>query len=161
VLKNASSLLKDLDRELKSPGSGDAQTARPSLLDGPAKAPIPVEVHQPDPGASEALIAMVRPLARKPSASVFWRKSREPDRRLRSESFHDGCRRPRSSFAGWETRSKPRRSNGVTRMRRSRSRLLLPQWPKMPASKSVRNNRQCRRVQSWHNARKQRHATDG
>jgi len=63
VLKNASSLLKDLDRELKSPGSGDAQTARPSLSDGPAKAPIPVEVHQPDPGASEALIAMVRPLA--------------------------------------------------------------------------------------------------
>ena len=63
VLKNASSLLKDLDRELKSPGSGDAQTARPSLSDGPAKAPIPVEVHQPDQGASEALIAMLRPLA--------------------------------------------------------------------------------------------------
>jgi len=63
VLKNASSLLKNLDRELKSPGSGDEQTARPSLSDGPAKAPIPVEVHQPDPGASEALIAMVRPLA--------------------------------------------------------------------------------------------------
>ena len=63
VLKNASSLLKDLDRELKSPGTGDAQTARPSLSDGPAKAPIPVEVHQPDPGASEALIAMLRPLA--------------------------------------------------------------------------------------------------
>jgi predicted PurR-regulated permease PerM len=63
VLKNAPSLLKDLDRELKSPGSGDAQTARPSLSDGPAKAPIPVEVHQPDPGASEALIAMLRPLA--------------------------------------------------------------------------------------------------
>jgi len=63
VLKNASSLLKNLDRELKSPGSGDEQTARPSLSDGPAKAPIPVEVHQPDPGASEALIAMLRPLA--------------------------------------------------------------------------------------------------
>ena len=63
VLKNAPSLLKDLDRELKSPGTGDAQTARPSLSDGPAKAPIPVEVHQPDPGASEALIAMLRPLA--------------------------------------------------------------------------------------------------
>ena len=63
VLKNASSLLKDLDRELKSPGRSDAQTAGPSLPDGPAKAPIPVEVHQPDPGASEALIAMLRPLA--------------------------------------------------------------------------------------------------
>jgi predicted PurR-regulated permease PerM len=63
VLKNASSLLKDLDRELKSPGRDDAQTAAPSLPDGPAKAPIPVEVHQPDPAASEALIAILRPLA--------------------------------------------------------------------------------------------------
>ncbi|MBR1224915.1 AI-2E family transporter, partial [Bradyrhizobium sp. AUGA SZCCT0176] len=63
VLKNASSLLKNLDRELKSPGSGDAETAKPSLSDGPARTPIPVEVHQPDPGASEALIAMLRPLA--------------------------------------------------------------------------------------------------
>ncbi|MET3843614.1 AI-2E family transporter [Bradyrhizobium sp. OAE829] len=62
VLKNASSLLKNLDRELKSPGSGDAETAKPSLSD-PARTPIPVEVHQPDPGASEALIAMLRPLA--------------------------------------------------------------------------------------------------
>jgi len=63
VLKNASSLLKTLDRELKSPGRDDAQTAAPSLPDGPAKAPIPVEVHQPDPAASEALIAILRPLA--------------------------------------------------------------------------------------------------
>ena len=63
VLKNASSLLKNLDRELKSPGSGDAETAKPSLSDAPARTPIPVEVHQPDPGASEALIAMLRPLA--------------------------------------------------------------------------------------------------
>jgi hypothetical protein len=63
VLKNASSLLKDLDKKLKSPGGCDAQTAKPSLSDGPAKAPIPVQVHQPDPSASEALIAMLRPLA--------------------------------------------------------------------------------------------------
>jgi predicted PurR-regulated permease PerM len=63
VLKNASSLLKDLDRELKSPGRDDAQPAGPSLPDGPTKAPIPVEVHQPDPAASEALIAILRPLA--------------------------------------------------------------------------------------------------
>jgi hypothetical protein len=33
------------------------------LPDGPAKAPLLVEVHQPDPGASEALIATLRPLA--------------------------------------------------------------------------------------------------
>ncbi len=63
VLKNASSLLKNLDKELKSPGSGDAPGIQPSLSDGSAKEPIPVEIHQPDPGASEALIAMLRPLA--------------------------------------------------------------------------------------------------
>jgi predicted PurR-regulated permease PerM len=63
ALKNASSLLKNLDKELKAPGSGDGQTAQPSLSEGLAKAPIPVEVHQPDPGASEALVAMLRPLA--------------------------------------------------------------------------------------------------
>jgi predicted PurR-regulated permease PerM len=48
VLKNASSLLKDLDKELKWSGRGDAQTAGPSLPDGPAKAPLPVEVHSSD-----------------------------------------------------------------------------------------------------------------
>jgi len=63
VLKNASNLLKNLDKELKSPGSGDGQSTQPSLTEGAAKAPIPVEVHQPDPGASEALVAMLRPLA--------------------------------------------------------------------------------------------------
>jgi predicted PurR-regulated permease PerM len=61
VLKNASSLLKNLDKELKSPEQ-DAQTGAPSLPDGPANVPIPVEVHQPDPAASEALIAILRPL---------------------------------------------------------------------------------------------------
>jgi hypothetical protein len=49
-------------RELRSPGRDDAQNAAPSLPDGPAKAPIPVEVHQRDPAASEALVAMLRPL---------------------------------------------------------------------------------------------------
>ncbi|WP_175500527.1 AI-2E family transporter [Bradyrhizobium sp. NFR13] len=63
VLKNASSLLKDLNKELRSPGSNDDQTGKSSLSDGPAKNPIPVEIHQPDPGASEALIAVLRPLA--------------------------------------------------------------------------------------------------
>lgn len=63
VLKNASNLLKNLDKELKSPGSSDGQSTQSALTEGPAKAPIPVEVHQPDPGASEALVAMLRPLA--------------------------------------------------------------------------------------------------
>jgi predicted PurR-regulated permease PerM len=60
-LLNASSMLKDLDRELKDRGDSLA-TARP-LAGGPAgKTPIPVEVHQPDPGASETLVAMLQPL---------------------------------------------------------------------------------------------------
>lgn len=59
VLKNASSLLKNLDKELKSPEGGQPQS---TLTEGPAKAPIPVEVHQPDPAAAEALVAMLRPL---------------------------------------------------------------------------------------------------
>ena len=60
LLKNASSLLENLDRELKSPASPTPQT---SLTERPAKAPIPVEVHQPSPGASEALVGMLRSLA--------------------------------------------------------------------------------------------------
>jgi predicted PurR-regulated permease PerM len=63
ILKNASSLLKDLDKELKSPERGDEEATKPSLSDVPRKRPIPVEVHQPIPGASETLVAMVRPLA--------------------------------------------------------------------------------------------------
>jgi predicted PurR-regulated permease PerM len=63
ILKNASSLLKDLDKELKSPERGSEEAAKPSLSNDPGKRPIPVEVHQPIPGTSETLVAMVRPLA--------------------------------------------------------------------------------------------------
>ena len=63
ILKNASSLLKDLDKELKSPERGSEEAAKPSLSNDPGKRPIPVEVHQPIPGASETLVAMLRPLA--------------------------------------------------------------------------------------------------
>jgi predicted PurR-regulated permease PerM len=60
-LLNASSMLKDLDRDLKE--RGDSSAGR-SLIGEPAgKTPIPVEVHQPDPGASETLVAMMQPLA--------------------------------------------------------------------------------------------------
>lgn len=60
-LLNASSMLKDLDRNLKDRGDNAAG----SLLAGApiGKKPIPVEVHQPDPGASETLVAMMQPLA--------------------------------------------------------------------------------------------------
>ena len=62
VLKNASKMLKDLDKELKSTDGREASTDKPPLSDRTARTPIPVEVHQPDPGASEALVAMLRPL---------------------------------------------------------------------------------------------------
>jgi predicted PurR-regulated permease PerM len=64
VLKNASSLLKGLDKELKAQESEDSSASKPALSDGPVgKTPIPVEVHQPDPAASETLVAILRPLA--------------------------------------------------------------------------------------------------
>ena len=62
VLKNASKMLKDLDKELKSAEGREAAPDKPTLSDRAARTPIPVEVHQPDPGASEALVAMLRPL---------------------------------------------------------------------------------------------------
>jgi predicted PurR-regulated permease PerM len=62
VLKNATNLLKDLDKELKSSERSNLE-GKASLSDGPRRVPIPVEVHQPDPGASEALVAMLQPLA--------------------------------------------------------------------------------------------------
>jgi AI-2E family transporter len=54
--------LKDLGKELDTPES--VKPKSPTALSStatPAK-PIPVEVHQPDPGASETLIAMLQPL---------------------------------------------------------------------------------------------------
>jgi predicted PurR-regulated permease PerM len=63
LLTNASNLLKDLDRELNSKDQNQAPATKPSLADGAkGKTPIPVEVHQPDPAASETLVAMLRPL---------------------------------------------------------------------------------------------------
>lgn len=64
LLKNASSVLKSLDKELSTDDKGAPASPREALTQERAKtAPIPVEVHQPDPGASEALIAMLTPLA--------------------------------------------------------------------------------------------------
>jgi predicted PurR-regulated permease PerM len=61
-LLNASNMLKNLDRELKDREDGAATSQ--SLSGAPAgKTPIPVEVHQPVPGASETLVAMLQPLA--------------------------------------------------------------------------------------------------
>lgn len=64
LLKNASSMLKDLDRELSTKDDRVAPAPREALSQDRARtSPIPVEVHQPDPGASETLIAVLRPLA--------------------------------------------------------------------------------------------------
>jgi predicted PurR-regulated permease PerM len=64
LLKNASSMLKSLDRELSTTEDRVAPTPKEALSQERAKtSPIPVEVHQPDPGASETLIAMLKPLA--------------------------------------------------------------------------------------------------
>ena len=63
LLANASNLLKDLDQELKTKSQNESPATKPSLQDGAkGKTPIPVEVHQPDPAASETLVAMLRPL---------------------------------------------------------------------------------------------------
>jgi predicted PurR-regulated permease PerM len=62
LLTNASNLLKDLDRELNAKDQNEAR-AKSALPDNAkAKIPIPVEVHQPDPAASETLVAMLKPL---------------------------------------------------------------------------------------------------
>jgi predicted PurR-regulated permease PerM len=61
-LKDASSLLKDLGKELETP---DLQQRVPSpalTRSESATKPIPVEVHQPTPGASETLVALLQPL---------------------------------------------------------------------------------------------------
>jgi predicted PurR-regulated permease PerM len=62
-LLNASSLLKNLDKEMRSPDSPETPGGKASLSGAASRLPIPVEVHQPDPGASEMLVAMLQPLA--------------------------------------------------------------------------------------------------
>jgi predicted PurR-regulated permease PerM len=63
LLKDASSMLKDLGKELEAPDAQQPAAPAPALNqpDSAAK-PIPVEVHQPTPGASETLVALFQPL---------------------------------------------------------------------------------------------------
>jgi hypothetical protein len=59
-LTNGSNLLKDLNRELNAKDQNEVPATRSSLPDGAnGKTPIPVD---PDPAASETLVAMLRPL---------------------------------------------------------------------------------------------------
>lgn len=64
LLKDASSLLKDLSKELERPDLQQPAAPSPPTIprsESPTK-PIPVEVHQPTPGASETLVAVLQPL---------------------------------------------------------------------------------------------------
>ena len=63
VLKSASSMLKTLDRELNAKESNGPPAKETLSKDGDRASPIPVEVHQPDPSASETLMAVLTPLA--------------------------------------------------------------------------------------------------
>jgi predicted PurR-regulated permease PerM len=64
LLRNASNMLKNLDKELSTQEDRLAPPPKEPLSQERARnSPIPVEVHQPDPGASEALVAMLTPLA--------------------------------------------------------------------------------------------------
>jgi predicted PurR-regulated permease PerM len=62
LLKNASGVLNDLTRELEKPDLD--KPATPAVLTPSATPtkPISVEVHQPPPGASETLVAVLQPL---------------------------------------------------------------------------------------------------
>jgi predicted PurR-regulated permease PerM len=62
LLLNASNLLKNLGKELDEPER--AETQQPSSLASSTSStkPVPVQIRQPDPGASETLVAVLQPL---------------------------------------------------------------------------------------------------
>jgi len=61
TLERASEVLHNLRQELERPKL-DAQAARPPTDSNATIKPIPVEVHQPDPGALQTLAALITPL---------------------------------------------------------------------------------------------------
>ncbi len=61
VLSRAADVLQDLGKELDKPQAKDASRLAPSVRPPDAR-PIPVEVHQPEPGALETLRAFLTPL---------------------------------------------------------------------------------------------------
>jgi predicted PurR-regulated permease PerM len=61
VLKSASDVLKDLNQELNKDDKSIAGKPSSAEASPPVK-PVPVEIHQPEPAASETLIAIMRPL---------------------------------------------------------------------------------------------------
>jgi predicted PurR-regulated permease PerM len=61
LFRDASSILKDLSKELEAPDSQAASSPALTRSESSSK-PIPVEVHQPVPGASETFVALLQPL---------------------------------------------------------------------------------------------------
>ena len=62
LFKNASSLVKSLSNELDAPERAGASASPSSAQSPPAEKPLAVEIHQPDPAASETLVAILKPL---------------------------------------------------------------------------------------------------
>jgi predicted PurR-regulated permease PerM len=67
TLEQASQVLRNLQKELERPkGEGPAGAEAPAAgtpdASAPAERPIPVEVHQPDPGALQTLATLISPL---------------------------------------------------------------------------------------------------
>src|SRR5690242_4206791 len=65
TLERASDMLKDLGKELDKPKDVPSARASGSVIGSNAPAPltpVPVEVHQPDPGALESLRTLISPL---------------------------------------------------------------------------------------------------
>jgi predicted PurR-regulated permease PerM len=75
TLERASSMLKDLSKEIDKPKDAASSLGPGSIL-GPKTAaplaPVPVEVRQPDPGALESLRSLISPLLH-PLATHFHR----------------------------------------------------------------------------------------
>jgi predicted PurR-regulated permease PerM len=61
MFKDASNVLKNLGRELEAPEQQPASPPALTRSESTGK-PIPVEVHQPAPGASETLVSVLQPL---------------------------------------------------------------------------------------------------
>lgn len=61
LFKDASNMLKDLGKELEAPEQKPASPPAMTRSESSGK-PIPVEVHQPAPGASETLVSVLQPL---------------------------------------------------------------------------------------------------
>ena len=65
TLERASDMLKNLGKQLDQPKDAESAPTPSSTLNPkatPPQAPVPVEVHQPDPGALESLRTLIAPL---------------------------------------------------------------------------------------------------